>query len=142
MQVQMDRHIEQLPQQLQAPVVEYGENFSQGQRQLLCIARALLKKARIVVLDEATAAVDNETDQFIQQRMREMFCRLIGRWMVLMLVADSTVITIAHRIDTIIDSDKVVVLSNGQVVESGPPQELLRNPDGHFSALVQQSTDV
>jgi len=102
---------------------EGGANLSVGQRQLVCIARALLRKPKILVLDEATASIDNDTDAAIQKQLRENF-------------AGSTVLTIAHRLHTIIDSDKVLVLDDGRVLEYGPPSELLADPAGAFRALV------
>ncbi|KAJ7390668.1 Multidrug resistance-associated protein 1 [Desmophyllum pertusum] len=97
---------------LQFAILDGGENLSVGQRQLVCLARALLRKSKILVLDEATAAVDLETDEFIQQTIRREF-------------ADHTVFTIAHRLNTIIDYDRVMVLKNGSVAEFDSPSNLL-----------------
>jgi len=124
--VHMKDKICSLPSLLEATVVENGDNFSVGERQLLCLARALLKKSKILVLDEATAAVDLETDSLIQQTLR-LEC------------TDCTILTIAHRINTIIDYDKVMVMHEGRVVEMGPPQLLLMDPNSFFAQLSHQA---
>ena len=111
-----------LPNKLQEDVAEGGDNFSAGQRQLICIARAILRKPKILVLDEATASIDNETDALVQRTVRREF-------------KDCTVLTIAHRLHTIIDSDKVMVLDSGVLAEMAPPQELLGRDDSLFKAL-------
>jgi ATP-binding cassette subfamily C (CFTR/MRP) protein 1 len=107
-------------------VADGGENLSTGERQLVCLARALLRKARVLVLDEATASVDVATDALVQRMLREAF-------------TGCTVLTIAHRINTIVDSDKVLVLDNGLVAEYGAPADLLRREGGAFFALVHGS---
>eukprot|EP00183_Erythrolobus_madagascarensis_P000582 CAMPEP_0185848574 /NCGR_PEP_ID=MMETSP1354-20130828/3399_1 /TAXON_ID=708628 /ORGANISM="Erythrolobus madagascarensis, Strain CCMP3276" /LENGTH=1448 /DNA_ID=CAMNT_0028548985 /DNA_START=55 /DNA_END=4401 /DNA_ORIENTATION=+ len=104
-------------------VSEYGENLSAGQRQLICLARALLRKPRVLIMDEATSSVDHETDQMIQDTVREEF-------------ADATILTIAHRLWTIADYDQVLVMDNGVVGEYGPPSVLLENPDGFLTSMV------
>ena len=114
--------VEKLPRQLNEEVKECGRNFSVGERQLLCLARALLKKNRIIIMDEATANVDHKTDQLIQRTVRTKF-------------KHCTVITIAHRLNTIIDYDRVLVLENGRVVEFDKPAKLLQNAGGQFSRL-------
>uniref|UniRef100_A0A8C5GMG5 ATP-binding cassette, sub-family C (CFTR/MRP), member 10 n=1 Tax=Gouania willdenowi TaxID=441366 RepID=A0A8C5GMG5_GOUWI len=108
---------------LDADVGERGKFFSSGQRQLLCLARALLTQAKILCIDEATASVDHKTDKLLQQTIREMF-------------QDKTVLTIAHRINTIMDCDRVVVMHAGKVVEFDTPAALLRNIDSIFNTLV------
>ena len=107
---------------LHASVSEGGENLSHGQRQLLCLGRAVLQQAKILILDEATSAVDYATDALIQQTIRKAF-------------AKSTLLVIAHRIDTIIDSDHILVFAAGKVAEAGPPAELLADPSSLFSSI-------
>jgi ABC-type multidrug transport system fused ATPase/permease subunit len=117
--------------QLDTRVTENGECFSVGQRQLLCLARAMARDCRVVVLDEATANVDAATDQVMQGIIRRAF-------------ASCTTITIAHRIDTILDSDRILVLDYGTVLEFAPPAELLANASSSFYQLVHahQSSNV
>ncbi|KAK9690351.1 hypothetical protein RND81_09G122000 [Saponaria officinalis] len=110
---------------LDSLVTENGENWSMGQRQLVCLGRVLLKKSKVLVLDEATASVDTATDNLMQQTLRQHFC-------------DSTVIVIAHRITSVIHSDLVVLLSNGLVLESDSPSRLLENKSSAFSKLVAE----
>ncbi|GFV87307.1 canalicular multispecific organic anion transporter 1 [Trichonephila clavipes] len=107
-------------------VTEGGENLSVGQRQQLCLARALLKKTKILVLDEATAAVDLETDKLIQNTIRQEF------W-------DCTVITIAHRLYTVLDYDRILVMENGKIAEDGKPEALLENPSSLFYQLAKSA---
>jgi ABC-type multidrug transport system fused ATPase/permease subunit len=122
-------HVASMDGGLEAKVHEGGSNLSQGQRQLISLARALLTPTSILVLDEATAAVDVETDALLQQTLRSEEFR------------NRTVITIAHRINTIMDSDRIVVLENGRIVEVGPPQELIRKEGtgGLFRELVREA---
>ena len=120
--------VEKLPLQLNQLVKESGSNFSSGERQLLCLARALLRKNKIIVMDEATANVDPKTDQLIQETIRTKF-------------KHCTVITVAHRLNTIMDYDRILVLDHGRVVEYDKPEILLHNEDGHFSKLCRNYGD-
>jgi len=110
---------------LDAEVSEYGENFSQGQRQLLCLARSVLAQAKILLLDEATSSIDYATDTAIQETIRNSF-------------ADATIITIAHRINTVITNDRILVLSDGHVKEYDTPENLLSNPRSEFTGMVNE----
>ncbi|XP_072320134.1 multidrug resistance-associated protein 1-like [Eucyclogobius newberryi] len=114
-----------LPHKLDHMCSEGGENLSVGQRQLLCLARALLRESRVLVLDEATAAVDLETDQLIQSTIRTHF-------------RDCSVLTIAHRLNTILDYSRVVVMDQGSVVEMAPPAVLLQQR-GHFYRMCAEA---
>ncbi|XP_021200213.3 ATP-binding cassette sub-family C member 4 [Helicoverpa armigera] len=107
-------------------VTEGGSNFSVGQRQLMCLARAVLRSNQILIMDEATANVDPQTDSFIQETIRRQF-------------VSCTVLTIAHRLNTIMDSDKVLVVSSGEIAEYDHPYVLLSDPDSHFSAMVRET---
>uniref|UniRef100_A0A8B9G511 Canalicular multispecific organic anion transporter 1 n=1 Tax=Amazona collaria TaxID=241587 RepID=A0A8B9G511_9PSIT len=118
-------YVQDLPGRLLYVVSEGGENLSVGQRQLVCLARALLRKAKILILDEATAAVDLETDHLIQTTIRSEF-------------ADCTVLTIAHRLHTIMDSNRVMVLQAGRIVEFDSPEELLGKA-GVFSMMAKDA---
>ncbi|KAI0143473.1 hypothetical protein GGR57DRAFT_508179 [Xylariaceae sp. FL1272] len=112
---------------LSSPVAESGSNLSQGQRQLLCLARAMLKNPKVLVMDEATASIDYNTDSKIQETIREL---------------DTTIITIAHRLATIVDYDRVLVLDHGAVVEYDHPHKLLQKSDGHFRSMCDMSGDL
>ncbi|XP_029892333.1 ATP-binding cassette sub-family C member 4 isoform X4 [Aquila chrysaetos chrysaetos] len=124
-EVQLKEVVEDLPNKMEMQLAESGSNFSVGQRQLVCLARAVLKKNRILIIDEATANVDPRTDEFIQKTIREKF-------------AHCTVLTIAHRLNTIIDSDRIMVLDEGRLKEYGEPYILLQEQDGLFYKMVQQ----
>jgi len=113
---------------LDSVVAEQGSNLSVGKRQLLSLARALLRNPPILVLDEATAAVDIATDEHIQKALREESTR-----------SRCTTLTIAHRINTIMDSDKILVMDKGKIAEFGSPDELSKIPGGIFASLVQES---
>ncbi|KAI8569709.1 hypothetical protein RHMOL_Rhmol02G0298900 [Rhododendron molle] len=110
---------------LSSLVVQDGLNWSMGQRQLFCLGRALLKRRKILVLDEATASIDNATDSLIQKTIRTEF-------------ADCTVITVAHRIPTVMDSTMVLSISDGQVVEYDKPVKLMSKEDSLFGQLVKE----
>ncbi|KAK1581098.1 hypothetical protein Q3G72_003061 [Acer saccharum] len=110
---------------LDSKVTENGENWSMGQRQLVCLGRVLLKKSKVLVLDEATASVDTATDNLIQQTLRQHF-------------TDCTVITIAHRITSILDSDMVLLLSQGLIEEYDSPTKLLEDKSSSFAQLVAE----
>lgn len=124
-EVQLKEAIEDLPGKMDTELAESGSNFSVGQRQLVCLARAILKKNRILIIDEATANVDPRTDELIQKKIREKF-------------AQCTVLTIAHRLNTIIDSDKIMVLDSGRLKEYDEPYVLLQDKESLFYKMVQQ----
>uniref|UniRef100_A0AAG5CWE8 ABC-type glutathione-S-conjugate transporter n=1 Tax=Anopheles atroparvus TaxID=41427 RepID=A0AAG5CWE8_ANOAO len=115
-----------LPAGLAHEIAENGENLSVGQRQLVCLARAILRKTKVLILDEATAAVDLETDDLIQKTIRTEF-------------ADCTILTIAHRLNTILDSDRVLVLDKGLVAECDSPQNLLANKESLFYGMAKNA---
>lgn len=112
---------------LSSPVAESGSNLSQGQRQLLCLARALLKAPKVLLMDEATASIDYTTDSKIQETIREI---------------KNTTITIAHRLQTIIDYDKVLVLDKGEVIEYGDPFDLVNRVGGIFRGMCEMTGDL
>nr|XP_015923081.3 multidrug resistance-associated protein 1 [Parasteatoda tepidariorum] len=112
-----------LEDKLDYQITESGDNLSVGQKQQLCLARALLKKTKILVLDEATAAVDLETDKLIQNTIRTEF-------------KDCTIITIAHRLYTVLDYDRILVMDRGRIAEDGAPDALLQNKDSLFYELA------
>jgi len=114
---------------LDAPVAEGGANFSLGQKQLVCMARCVLKKTRVLVLDEATAALDLQTDALIQRTIRRVF-------------RERTTITIAHRLDTIIFSDRILAMAAGRMREFDNPAALLLNPRSMFNGLVEDTGPV
>ena len=112
---------------LDSPVLENGENWSVGQRQLVCLGRVILRRTKILVLDEATASVDTATDNLIQKTLQQHF-------------SGATVITIAHRITSVLHSDIVLLLDNGMAVEHQTPARLLEDKSSLFSKLVAEYT--
>lgn len=122
----LKQQIKAMPLKLESPVFENGSNYSLGQKQLICLARALLLKSPVVVFDEATASLDLQTDSMIQKIIHKEF-------------AQCTILTIAHRLETIIDCDRILVLEAGQVAEFDTPAALLSNPKGLFTTLVDKA---
>ncbi|KAH7930359.1 P-loop containing nucleoside triphosphate hydrolase protein [Leucogyrophana mollusca] len=120
-------YVESLPGGLDAPVQEAGSSLSAGQRQLLCFARALLRKSKVLVLDEATSAVDLDTDKAIQEIIRGP------------LFNDVTILTIAHRLNTIIESDRVLVLDAGKIAEFDSPESLLNDNTSIFYSMASEA---
>lgn len=110
-------------------ISEGGSNISQGQRQLICLARTLLRQPKVILLDEATASLDYKSDQIIQQTVREEF-------------SNCTIMTIAHRLKTVIDYDKIVVLDNGVLKEYDHPYSLLLNKDSIFYSMCEDSGEL
>jgi ABC-type multidrug transport system fused ATPase/permease subunit len=111
---------------LDTNVSEGGKNFSQGQRQLLCLGRALLKSSRVVLMDEATASVDFETDKAIQKTIATEF-------------SDSTILCIAHRLHTVIEYDRILLLDQGEIIEFDNPLVLISNPESSFYKMCRNS---
>lgn len=127
-EAQMKQWACHLPGQLQHKLIESGSNISVGERQLLCLARVLLEKRKIVILDEANANVDFKTDRLIQEVIRTKFKNI-------------TIISIAHRVDTIIDYDRVLVLDEGRVVEFDRPSTLINRKGSYLAQLVKSFSD-
>ncbi|KAF9434303.1 Multidrug resistance-associated protein 1 [Entomortierella beljakovae] len=125
----LKEHISSLAGGLSFKVSQNGDNFSVGQRSLICLARALLRKTKILVLDEATAAIDVETDELIQKTIRKEF-------------NDRTILTIAHRIKTVMDSNKILVLEKGRISEFEAPSVLLQDPASLFYSLAKQAGEI
>ncbi|XP_054915033.1 multidrug resistance-associated protein 4 isoform X1 [Poeciliopsis prolifica] len=125
-EVQLKSVVEELPGKLETVLAESGSNFSVGQRQLVCLARAILRRNRILIIDEATANVDPRTDELIQKTIRDKF-------------RECTVLTIAHRLNTIIDSDRILVLDAGKIHAYDEPHVLLQDTKGIFYKMVQQT---
>ena len=113
------------PDGLDQLVAENGQNLSSGERQLICICRAILRKSKVVILDEATANIDMITEQKIQNLITTQF-------------QDSTMLTIAHRLNTIQQSDRILVLSFGRIKEFDSPATLMRDPESEFNSLLKE----
>lgn len=107
-------------------IAEGGSNLSVGQRQLVCLARALLRRSKIIVLDEATASIDYATDELVQKTIRNEF-------------ENCTIMTIAHRLSSVIDSSRILVLEKGELHEYDQPAKLLENPNSLFYSLAQKA---
>ncbi|XAR55403.1 Xenobiotic-transporting ATPase [Bertholletia excelsa] len=122
---QLGDEVRKKEDKLDSPVVENGENWSMGQRQLVCLGRVLLKKSKVLVLDEATASVDTATDNIVQQTLKQHFF-------------NCTVLTIAHRVTSVIDSDMVLLLDQGLIKEYDSPTRLLKNKSSSFAKLVEE----
>ncbi|KAJ3276362.1 Multidrug resistance-associated protein 4 [Terramyces sp. JEL0728] len=122
--VELKSTLELMAEKLDSPVTENGANWSVGERQLICLARAILKNTKLIVMDEATSSVDIHTDKLIQKAIRQK-----GG-----LFSNATVLTIAHRLNTVIDYDKILVLEAGEIVEYGAPWDLLNKPIADPSA--------
>ncbi|XP_027128684.1 ATP-binding cassette sub-family C member 8 isoform X1 [Larimichthys crocea] len=116
--------VKSLPGGLDATVTEGGENFSQGQRQLFCLARAFVRKSSILIMDEATASIDMATESILQKVVMTAF-------------ADRTVVTIAHRVHTILNADLVIVMKRGIILEYDRPEALLEKEDSVFTSFVR-----
>lgn len=128
-QVELKDTVSSLAGGLNCKISDGGSNFSLGQRQLICLGRALLRRNKILVLDEATASVDFETDTLIQKTITTAF-------------ADCTVLTIAHRLHTVINADRILLMDNGQMVEFGHPHVLLKDKNGYLTKLVNESSTL
>jgi len=124
--VSLNEKIETKEGGLDMIITEDGRNLSAGEKQLICIARAILKKNKVILIDEATSNIDIETESFIQNTIKEK-------------LRDSTVLTIAHRLKTIIESDKILVLGEGKVIEFDTPQNLLDNSSSFFYGLWEKA---
>ncbi|XP_073777922.1 ATP-binding cassette sub-family C member 5 [Danio rerio] len=121
--------VSQLPNSLHSEVTDNGENFSVGERQLLCVARALLRHSKILLLDEATAAIDTETDRLIQDTIRSSF-------------SGCTTLVIAHRLNTVLGCNRIMVLDQGQILEFDTPSNLLADENSRFRAMMEAAEET
>uniref|UniRef100_A0A9J8BBY1 Si:ch211-221f10.2 n=1 Tax=Cyprinus carpio carpio TaxID=630221 RepID=A0A9J8BBY1_CYPCA len=121
--------VSRLPNSLHSEVTDNGENFSVGERQLLCVARALLRHSKILLLDEATAAIDTETDRLIQDTIRSSF-------------SGCSTLVIAHRLNTVLNCDRIMVLDQGQILEFDTPSKLLANENSRFRAMMEAAEET
>ena len=121
--VQLEKVVKELEGGLDSKVIDNGSNFSVGQKQLICLARAILKENRILVLDEATANADPKTDELIQTTIRSVF-------------KHCTILTIAHRLNTIMDNSKILVIDAGEIKEFDTPTRLLQDETSLFASMV------
>lgn len=126
LQVEMKVFIQTLPGGLDYKVVKGGSNFSMGQKQLICLARAIIRNKSILISDEATASVDPDTNKIIQETIKHNF-------------KHRTVLTISHQLHNIMDSDRILVMENGRVVEFDKPNVLLMNESGYLRQLIDQN---
>ena len=126
----LDERVRALAGGLDADVSEGGSNFSAGERQLVCMARALLRRSSVLVMDEATASVDHETDGRIQQMIKDDFN------------GTATVLTVAHRLHTVVFYEKAMLLAEGGVLEYDAPATLLAKKDGAFRKLAEETGDL
>lgn len=124
--IKMRTAVQEHPAKLDLIVDDSGSGFSVGQRQLICMARAILRGTKIIVLDEATSNLDRETEALMQESLMETFSHV-------------TVITIAHRLETILNHDAVIVMGKGKILEAGSPSQLLRN-NGEFANMLNAAS--
>ncbi|KAJ1557628.1 Multidrug resistance-associated protein 4 [Nowakowskiella sp. JEL0078] len=136
--VELKRVIEAIPEKLDAKVTENGGNWSFGEKQLICLARAILRNTKLIVMDEATSNVDLQTDELVQKAIRG---KTFGNQSQNALFANATVITIAHRLQTVIDFDCLMVLSGGKLVEFGKPYELLQKDPSDQTAWFRRMVE-
>lgn len=127
-QVNMAETVKAMGGGINEEVKENGENLSQGQRQLLCIARALLRQTKVLIVDEGTSAMDPHTDELIQKVLRDAAA-----------TKGTTVLAIAHRLQTIVDFDRILVLGYGKILEFDSPATLLANPDSVFAGMIKEA---